>query len=139
MVREQGVGVMPLKIKERQYMKMQRLGTVQINSSVFVAFYNENMKAIDFFYKNEKKNDVECWTLTLNTVKRVFRKAIRNEKDFKKHFRPVFALLFSKETALEENFNLQVFPMQMWYDCVERDFKGYELQPMKATEIESEE
>ncbi|RHW60164.1 hypothetical protein DZC34_16145 [Clostridium botulinum] len=105
---------------------MEKLGVFKVVDNEYYAFYNNEMKNIDYFYKDIENNDVLCISINFNVINEIID--IKTLIDFKIKYIELFkSLLFLPDDLASEYLNIQTFPMKFWEECVLTNFKNMKV------------
>ncbi|AUM93899.1 TPA: hypothetical protein LA742_001286 [Clostridium botulinum] len=105
---------------------MEKLGIFKVVDNEYYAFYNNEMKNIDYFYKDIENNDVLCISINFNVINKI--SDIKTLIDFKIKYIELFKnLLLLSDDLASEYLNIQTFPMKFWEECVLTNFKNMKI------------
>lgn len=109
---------------------MVRIAEFENEGNIYHVFFHEGTGTLNYFYRNEDTQDVECWTAPYNVAKK-YVGGVGSIEEFKEDCKVFWQFLWSSQNHLpliDKVLRLQVFPSSFWNDCIQKDFYGYNVE-----------
>lgn len=109
---------------------MEFIKILKRNNTTYHIFYDENLKAINYFIYVKETGETDCITLLYNNIKYAYD--VLTEKSFRDKYEEIMDDVLSQEDRIMEGLlNYQVFPKGFWEDIILRKFKGCKMAFVK--------
>jgi len=101
---------------------MKFVKTIRIEDNVYKVFYDEILKAINYFCLVKDTGETDCLTFIYDSVKKLYD--VLTEESFKKNFESIVSDVMFREDSLEKHLVvIQTFKKGFWHEMVMTKFK----------------